>query len=282
MKKLQILVVAHKSDPNTRNNGPYTAIQVGKALRPELDLGILKDNEGDNISEKNANWSELTALYWAWKNISDVNYIGICHYRRYFDIPVNENNVEKYLNGKDMIVIKSPKMLSRMERANNLMHMTSQEDYYIFADVFLGMYPQYRSQFVKYFYNSKVSYPYTMLITKKELFDQYCEFIFPVLFEVEKKIKGHGYTRLKRTMGYFGEWSLGLFIFCKGISVSPQPLLFFGEQNSHSKIALMMKQCWKFAYAIVDLLKPAPKDVYVPADVRAGLKQDGFNLSNLK
>lgn len=282
MKKLQILVVAHKEDSHTRNESPYTAIQVGCSLRPDLNLGYLKDNVGDNISEKNANWSEFTALYWAWKNIKNVEYLGICHYRRYFDIPINENNIEKYLNGKDMIVVKSPKMLSRMERANNLMHMTSQEDFYVFADVFLGMYPHFRQQFVKYFYNSKDSFPYSMLIAKKELFDKYCDFIFPVLFEVEKKIRSHGYTRLKRTMGYFGEWSLGLFVYCYSLSVSPQPLLFFGEYNKHSKIAVLFKSCWKWVYGVVELFKPAPNDVYVPADVRAGLKQDGLELHNLK
>lgn len=52
LKKIQILVCAHKKDPNIRNEYPYKAIQVGKALHPKEYFGYLCDNEGDNISEK--------------------------------------------------------------------------------------------------------------------------------------------------------------------------------------------------------------------------------------
>ena len=58
LKKIQILVCAHKKDPNIRNEYPYKAIQVGKALHPKEYFGYLCDNEGDNISEKNSSYSE--------------------------------------------------------------------------------------------------------------------------------------------------------------------------------------------------------------------------------
>ena len=73
LDKIKILVCAHKPYPNTRNEGIYQAIQVGKALHPELDMGYINDNTGDNISEKNPYWCELTALYWGWKNIVDTS-----------------------------------------------------------------------------------------------------------------------------------------------------------------------------------------------------------------
>ena len=84
--RIKILVACHKADPNIRQDDIYMPIQVGKALHPELDLGFQCDNTGDNISEKNGSYCELTALYWAWKNLKDVDYIGLCHYRRYFDL----------------------------------------------------------------------------------------------------------------------------------------------------------------------------------------------------
>ena len=52
MEKINILVCAHQSSNLTRNGGVYKAIQAGKALHPELDLGFITDAEGDNISDK--------------------------------------------------------------------------------------------------------------------------------------------------------------------------------------------------------------------------------------
>ena len=81
---VKILVSCHKKDVMASQE-PYMPIHVGKALHPELDLGIQGDNIGDNISEKNGSYCELTGMYWAWKNLKDVDIIGLCHYRRYFD-----------------------------------------------------------------------------------------------------------------------------------------------------------------------------------------------------
>ena len=81
---VKILVCCHKQDVMATQE-PYMPIHVGKALHLELDLGIQGDNTGDNISEKNGSYCELTGMYWAWKNLNNVDIIGLCHYRRYFD-----------------------------------------------------------------------------------------------------------------------------------------------------------------------------------------------------
>ena len=71
----------------------YMPIHVGREGKE--DLGYLGDNTGDNISSKNANYCELTGLYWAWKNLK-CDYIGLCHYRRYFaGKNIHGNDVEK-------------------------------------------------------------------------------------------------------------------------------------------------------------------------------------------
>jgi hypothetical protein len=46
----------------------YIPLQVGKAISD--DYGYIGDDTGDNISELNRNWCELTGYYWLWKNIS--------------------------------------------------------------------------------------------------------------------------------------------------------------------------------------------------------------------
>ena len=80
---VKILVCCHKKDVFATQY-PYLPIQVGKAIS-NIDLGIRGDDTGDNISNKNASYCEMTGMYWAWKNLKNVDVIGLCHYRRYFD-----------------------------------------------------------------------------------------------------------------------------------------------------------------------------------------------------
>ena len=82
MEKLKIIVCTHKADDRIRNYAPYVPVHGGKALHPDMDLGFIGDDTGDNISDKKANYSELTVQHWAWKNIK-ADYYGLCHYRRY-------------------------------------------------------------------------------------------------------------------------------------------------------------------------------------------------------
>ena len=65
-------------------NGILTPIQVNTAVNNIRIENILHDDEGENISEKGKAYSELTAIYWAWKNC-DADYIGFNHYRRYLN-----------------------------------------------------------------------------------------------------------------------------------------------------------------------------------------------------
>lgn len=78
---IKLIVAAHKAYRMPRDP-MYLPLHVGKAGK-DLDLGFQGDNTGDNISEKNATFCELTGIYWAWKNLS-ADYVGLCHYRRHF------------------------------------------------------------------------------------------------------------------------------------------------------------------------------------------------------
>lgn len=277
MEKINILVCAHKASELTRNNGIYKAIQAGKALHPNLDLGFMTDYEGDNISDKNFRFCELTVLYWGWKNIKNVQYCGLNHYRRYFNLEINEFNIDTIMCDCDMLVVKSQNMLSKHERARNLMLMTSREDFYLFQSIFLEKYPEYKSSFFEYFYNSKKSYPFQMFIANKKIYDDYCSFMFPVLFELEKVIKHHGYSRQERAIGYIGEWFLGLYITCKDLKVKSLPILDFSTNDFSTKMSFKRKIfdfCYRKIVTFSDCFYHIDTSFTIPDDVKVGLTND--------
>lgn len=96
---IKILVAAHKSCELPKDD-VYLPIQVGKALHPDLDLGFQPDNTGENISEKNPYYSELTAIYWAWKNCN-ADFIGLVHYRRYLGLKYGKDKWNHILTGAE-------------------------------------------------------------------------------------------------------------------------------------------------------------------------------------
>jgi Domain of unknown function (DUF4422) len=76
----------------------YSALGVGGYRPTTMSLRAFSDSVGDSISEKNFHYSELTAWYWIWKNVIDVNTIGLCHYRRYFVLDENEGYLTRRRN----------------------------------------------------------------------------------------------------------------------------------------------------------------------------------------
>jgi hypothetical protein len=91
-----VLVATHK-DYRFPDDEVYMPIKIG-AKQNTFSPDLPADSTGDNISLKNPNYSELTAFYWAWKNLpKDVSFVGLCHYRRHF----TTSSIIKYkLKGK--------------------------------------------------------------------------------------------------------------------------------------------------------------------------------------
>lgn len=206
-EQLKILVACHKPE-NVYQDEAYTPIHVGRAIskyKEEMD-DMIGDDTGDNISEKNPQYCELTAQYWAWKNLKDVEYIGFCHYRRFFDIKTVD--IERILQQKDAIVIEF-QFDHPMWR--EIVHFVTVEDMTIMLMVLKKKYPDYEETLLKYL-NGHTLYAKNMFICKKALFDQYAEWLFDVLFECEKYIKLSPYTRARRVFAYMGEYLLPVYL----------------------------------------------------------------------
>lgn len=273
--RIKILVACHKADPNIRQDDIYMPIQVGKALHPELNLGFQCDNTGDNISEKNGFYCELTALYWAWKNLKGFNYIGLCHYRRYFKI--SPNKLSRHIQ-KGRIII--PKLYhSSINTFSNFSLWTSLEDVYLLIDVILDLYPEYRNTVTNYFFNDNRISVCNMFIMDRIKFDEYCIFLFSIMFHLEHKLKHYPYSRQQRVLGYLSETLLLLWI----------------RQNKYTPITspiddLSMKKP-KIPYWIDCLRKDISfymgrplrkcKKIIVWDAVKAGFNKDLINLRNI-
>ena len=112
--QVKIFVVAHK--PFGMPDGEaLVPIHVGRAvsrLKDEM-TGMIGDDTGENISEKNPSYCEMTAHYWIWKNIKDCDYVGVCHYRRYFGIDITETNVSEVMNNADVLLVEPSWHLDR-------------------------------------------------------------------------------------------------------------------------------------------------------------------------
>lgn len=216
-----MFIITHKLCKFPINNF-YRILKVGNS-----DIQIsncLKDNTNDNISEKNERYCELTGLFWIWRNIQS-DYVGICHYRRYFyneektDI-VSKEYIEELLNDYD-IILPEPMIFKSTNKKcipENLNVLTQYQQNHFILDLLLAFnivkekYPDYIQAF-KTAMAKKECYGFNMLIAKKTIYDDYCNWLFTILFEVEKRRKiiwEDNYQ--KRVFGFLSERLLNVWL----------------------------------------------------------------------
>lgn len=216
-KKLKIFVCTHKNYKFLKSNYIFPLL-CGADFNK--NIGILKDNQGENISSKNKNYSELTGLYWIWKNV-EIDYVGLCHYRRYFYL--NDNKVQKIEN-INYDFIKIEKLLKKydillperigsstknLEEKYKISHIAN--DWEELKKVIKETQPEYYETAIEIF-NQRKFYPLNMLLTNKKLFDQYCEWLFSILFELEKRIEISEDPYQARVFGFISERLMGVFV----------------------------------------------------------------------
>lgn len=179
----------------------YAPLQVGSGE----SFAMLRDNTGDNIAEKNPFFCELTALYWIWKN-SDEDVMGLAHYRRHFSrkgrlyrkahgniASVLTGKEAKKLLGKGDIIVPSKRRYyieTLYSHYNNtLVQAKSHLD--IARELIVDMCPEYLP-YVDLTYCQTWGYMFNMAIFSKADLDDYCNFLFPILFAMEGQIDVSG------------------------------------------------------------------------------------------
>lgn len=216
--KIEILVAAHKKFPMPDKKG-YLPILVGAVKNYKSGIEYQRDDEGENISAKNPNYNELTAVYWAWKNLKDVDAIGLVHYRRlFFDSkPYNLNNVisienvEKLLTKYNVILPKKRNYYIETNYSHYI-HAHHQEPLDKTREIIKMNYPPYLSKYDQVMKRRK-AHMFNMFIMKRDAFESYCTFIFGVLGKLEKKVNLTEYSvQEKRVFGYISELLMDVWL----------------------------------------------------------------------
>ena len=145
--------------------------------------GAIMDNTGDNISHLNGFYCELTGIYWVWKNWNLKDYVGFCHYRRYFEFVDDVPNMDE--EDCDVIILNPIKLTKPMREMYEEWHNV--EDLDLVVDIAKYKYGVYHNETLTTdLFNAR-----NMFIMNKDLFNEYCEFLFGVLNDycIRKGIK---------------------------------------------------------------------------------------------
>lgn len=182
------------------------SIQVGAKLTDKV-LFTVRDDTGDNISEKNKKYCELTALYWAWNNDTS-DYIGLSHYRRKFVL--SDGEISTILSGNADIVVTVPVMnLDTVKGQYARDH--SESDWNVLGQAIEVLSPEYKDAYITVS-NSIFYYAYNMFIAKREVLNDYCEWLFKILYYCEDKIGSKDDAYQNRYVGFLAERLLTIYI----------------------------------------------------------------------
>lgn len=224
---IKILVATHKAYWMPEDD-VYLPLHVGR--EGKQDLGFVGDNTGDNISLKNPNFCELTGLYWAWKNLQ-CDYIGLCHYRRYFankpktseltdkkHAIYNKDEYEKLLKKYDVILPMKRNYYIETVRSH-YEHAHKKRDLDEVERIIKEMYPEYVDTFNKVMNSTKL-YILNMFVMKKELFNNYCKWLFSIEFELEKRINISTYDAYNaRIFGFLSERLFNVWLMHQSLKI---------------------------------------------------------------
>lgn len=208
---------------------------------------LYEDSSFENITRLNDSFGELTANYWVWKNYNKIDYVGFCHYRRYFNflenklfylnkVLVNPNKeVMEYLGSENQLIkireiLKSADMITTRhyvynESIEQQFCNSHQADIWVkYLELIEEMAPEYIKKNIGWYKVSNEFRFYPIFITKWEIFDEYCSILFPILFKLKSIIGDFSHQdnvrfQINRYPAYIAERFFMLFIYSKCLRI---------------------------------------------------------------
>lgn len=244
MKDIKIFV-SHRIDLESQiiDNPLYYPVRCGAVFDKRNNVAMAGDDTGENISNKRLTFCELTVQYWAWKNVN-ADYYGLCHYRRFQSFAdeqiektdiykhvveqridsefvshhnLNEAAMRKVIEENDILTLvpmdlndikKGLRVYESLKNNEYVFNMTGVD---MFIKIFKETYPDYSEDIDEYF-NGHIWRAFNCYILKKEIFFDYSERLFNVLFQLEKQLDISKFNQEQmRLLGYMGECMFAIY-----------------------------------------------------------------------
>ena len=203
---------SHKDRP--LKNAPllpdYTyPLQVGASCT-DIRIADLTDNKGENISEKNGNYSELSGLYWVWRNKlsvrgcaegEDGQYYGLGQYRRMLEF--SEDDLLRLRDNEVDAVLPYPMPYEPNIHAHHERYLR-EKDWKALLTALRELEPEYADAFHSVL-EQQYLYNYNVILARKPVLREYCDWLFPILERTEELSVPKGCERADRYIGYMGE-----------------------------------------------------------------------------
>lgn len=229
-------------------NPVYLPVQVG--AEGKTSIGYRPDNTGDNISVKNPYFCELTGLYWAWKNL-DADYIGLVHYRRYFtrkEVRNIEAKKEQILTEKEWqalldkhpVIVPDKRKYYIETNRSHYNHAHHSEGLDITEQIIKEQCPEYLPAFDTVM-NRTWAHMFNMFVMRRDLYNDYMQWLFDILFELEKRVDTTGWNAYEsRICGFVAERLLDVWLGYHQIDYVEQNVSFMEKQDWIKKGGLFL------------------------------------------
>lgn len=242
---MKLYVATHKSYNQVQDQDLYIPILVG-ANKNIGEKNYLRDNQGDNnISDRNFTFCELTGLYWIWKNSKD-DIVGLCHYRRYFgknkrffkqNSILTKNDILKQLNDYDVILPSKGMNEYNGYTAEEFFNKNHDHEVWEMCRQIISENNKDYLDAFNWFSKEKTGYCYNMFIMSREMMDEYCSWLFPILFELDKKIDYSRYDSYNtRMIGFVAERLINVWVRKKQLTVKEFPVFSTEEPGFLQRI----------------------------------------------
>ena len=232
----KIYVVTHKKVELDDLPDGYEIIHAGRATAKKF-FGYAGDDTGENISRLNRYLNEITALYWIWKNTAHA-IVGLCHYRRFFSADgknfLTETQAREILRDCDLIVVKEKFFVLTQHELKSLVCGGDLCGFVekIFRKHIARRQPDYLDAF-DYVSGSRAEFMYEMFITRKKIFDAYCEWLFSFIIDVTEEVLVKtnlaeiDNPRKYRAVGLVSERLLSVWLMKNYLRLKSLPIIFY-------------------------------------------------------